>query len=317
MEKSTFVVTCSLTHSGGDVLFIENLEHTLASDIRLVSCRVRQTTGFTGKIDPTSNDDYTKMLKSCGDFSQELKKTYTKLSAMKAATGEFAVSAKKLLQTPLPVKYEATAAQAGAAVQSLATVGGGTFDGEGLGGHNISVGQKLESEVLAPMKKWLDTYESVKASLKPVEDLRLELDSRRHTVADLASQVDKYRAKLNKGPDAKVEAKMEETIKTLQHKEAKLTLTLEKFQDASGQLKSNLEKLIATASNTKYYLMVAFKEQAAAYKAASEAIGDVPPPSDTISLSKLEIGDAGTTDDATSAAAVESPVPGSPAAPSS
>lgn len=179
----------------------------------------------------------------------------------------------------------------------------------------MTVGQKLESEVLVPMKKWLDTYDSVKASLKPVEDLRLELDSRRHTVADLASQVDKYRAKLNKGPDAKIEAKMEETIKTLQHKEAKLTLTLEKFQDASGLLKSNLEKLIATASDSKYYLMVAFREQAAAYKAACEAIGDVPPPSDTVSLSKLEIADPGATaDDATSGAHVESPVPGSPVA---
>ena len=234
---------------------------------------------------------------------------------MKSATAEFAVSAKKLLHTPLPVKYEATASQAGAAVHSLATVGGGTFDGESMGGHNMTVGQKLESEVLAPMKKWLDTYDSVKASLKPVEDLRLELDSRRHTVADLASQVDKYRAKLNKGPDPKIEAKMEETIKTLQHKEAKLTLTLEKFQDASGLLKSNLEKLIETSSHSKYYLMVAFREQAAAYKAACEAIGDVPPPSDTVSLSKLEIADPGATaDDATSGAPVESPVPGSPVA---
>lgn len=282
---------------------------------RVIGEKVRQTTGFTGKIDPTPNDDYTKMLKSCGDFSQELKKTYTKLSAMKAATGEFAVSAKKLLQTPLPMKFEATATQAGGAVQSLATVGGGTFDGESMGGHNITVGQKLESDVLTPMKKWLDTYESVKASLKPVEDLRLELDSRRHTVADLASQVDKHRAKLNKGPDAKVEAKMEETIKTLQHKEAKLTLTLEKFQDASSLLKSNLEKLIATAANTKYYLMVAFREQAAAYTAACEAIGDVPPPSDAISLSKLEIADPGATADDATSGAMESPVPGSPAAP--
>jgi len=255
------------------------------------------------------------MLKSCGDFSHELKKTYTKLAAMKAATGEFAVSAKKLLHTPLPVKYEATASQAGAAVQSLATVGGGTFDGESMGGHNITVGQKLESEVLTPMRKWLDTYDSVKASLKPVEDLRLELDSRRHTVADLASQIDKYRAKLNKGPDAKVESKMEETIKTLQHKEAKLTLTLEKFQDASNLLKSNLEKLIETSSHTKYYLMVAFKEQAAAYKAACEAIGDVPAPSESLNLSKLDItGPEDTADSATSGAA-ESPVPGSPVAP--
>ena len=72
----------------------------------------------------------------------------------------------------------------------------------------------------------LDTFKSVDASVKPVEDLRLEVDSRRHTVADLSAQVDKLRSKLNSGADPKVEAKMEDTIKTLQHKEAKLTLTM-------------------------------------------------------------------------------------------
>ena len=258
------------------------------------SYRVRQTVGFTGKIDPTSNDDYMKMLKSCGDFYSELKKTYTKLSAMKDATAEFAVSAKRMLQTPLPTTYEQSASGGGAsAATTIKTVGGGTFDSEAMGGGNVTVGQKLESDVLGPMKKWLDSYDSVKASVKGVEDLRLEVDSRRHTVADLASQVDKHRAKLNKGADAKVEAKMEETIKTMQHKEAKLTLTLEKFQDASGLLKKNLQKLIVTAADTKYYLSLAFKEQAAAYTSACNAIGEVQPPSESISLSKLELSEGG------------------------
>lgn len=284
---------------------------------RVLGEKVRQTVGFTGKIDPTSNDDYMKSLKSCSDFSVELKKVYLKLKDMKTVTSEFAVASKKLLQTPLPVSYEGTAASSGSNVAPIVTVGGGAFDSETMTGSNTNVGAALETEVLVPMKKWLDTFKSVDASVKPVEDLRLEVDSRRHTVADLSAQVDKLRSKLNSGADPKVEAKMEDTIKTLQHKEAKLTLTMDKFTESSEQLKQNLNKLIETASHTKYYLMVAFREQAKAYQAACDAIGDVPAPSESHGLSKLDISDAPASPAEVSSAeakALESPVPGSPVA---
>jgi len=260
---------------------------------RRVKEKVRQSTGFTGSIEPTPNDEYMKMLKSCGDFQTELKKTYTKLSTMKSATDEFAVHAKKLLHTALPQSYSESAAASGGAAQQIKYVGGSKIDDEGLSAANMAVSQKLESEVLVPIKKWLDSYDSVKSSVKKVEDLRLEVDSRRHTVTDLSAQVDKYRAKLNKGPDPKVENNMEETIKKLQHKEGKLTLTQERFNEASSVLKNNLEKLITTAGDTKYYMSVAFKEQATAYDAAAKAIGDVDPPT-PLDLSSLTIADQDT-----------------------
>ena len=121
---------------------------------------------------------------------------YLKLKDMKTITSEFAVASKKLLQTPLPVAYEGTAASSGSNVASIVTVGGGAFDAETMTGSNTNVGAALESEVLVPLKKWLDTFKSVDASVKPVEDLRLEVDSRRHTVADLSAQVDKLRVLL-------------------------------------------------------------------------------------------------------------------------
>jgi len=266
---------------------------------------------------PLPSQSYMKSLKSCSDFSGELKKVYLKLKEMKTVTSEFAVASKKLLNTPLPVAYEGTAQASGSNVAPIVTVGGGAFDSESMSGSNTSVGQALESEVLVPMKKWLDTFKSVEASVKAVEDLRLEVDSRRHTVADLSAQVDKLRAKLNTGADAKVEAKMEDTIKTLQHKEAKLTLTMDKFTDSSTILKNNLNKLIESAKNTKYYLMVAFREQAKSYQNASEAIGDVPAPSDSVGLSKLDIADPpASPSEVTSGegGGLESPVPGSPVA---
>lgn len=57
---------------------------------------------------------------------------------------------------------------------------------------------------------------------RELEGIRLEVDSRRRTVADLARRVDTMRARLGKGGDARQEAALEETIKRLQHKEGKL-----------------------------------------------------------------------------------------------
>ncbi len=57
---------------------------------------------------------------------------------------------------------------------------------------------------------------------RELEDARLEVDSRRRTVADLSRRADGLRAHLGKGGDAKQEAALEATIKRLQHKEGKL-----------------------------------------------------------------------------------------------
>ena len=91
---------------------------------------------------------------------------------------------------------------------------------------------------------------------------------------------------------------------------------MDKFTESSGALKNNLNKLIESAKSTKYYLMVTFREQAKAYQAACDAIGDVPAPSDSVGLSKLEIHDApASPSEVTSGnGGVESPVPGSPVA---
>ena len=57
--------------------------------------------------------------------------------------------------------------------------------------------------------------------MKKLEEIRLEVDSRRRTVADLGAKVEKQRARLPQ-TRAKGEDEMQNTIKTMQHKENKL-----------------------------------------------------------------------------------------------
>lgn len=81
--------------------------------------------------------------------------------------------------------------------------------------------KKLEAEVLAPMQRWTTAYNTVQARMNKLEGVRLEVDSRRRTVAELGQKIDKQRARL---PQTKVKGEfdIEQTIKRVQHKENKL-----------------------------------------------------------------------------------------------
>lgn len=74
------------------------------------------------------------------------------------------------------------------------------------------------------------------ARFQEVEATRLEVDSRRRTVADLSRRMDTMRARLGKGGDAKMETALEATIKRLQHKEGKLQGGLGAWCAAAGRL---------------------------------------------------------------------------------
>lgn len=79
--------------------------------------------------------------------------------------------------------------------------------------------------MLAPIARWQDVYNSLVVRMRALEKQRLEVDSRRRTVAGLSARVDGQRSKLGVG-GTKAEQKrekLERTIKLLQHKEGKLS----------------------------------------------------------------------------------------------
>ena len=57
--------------------------------------------------------------------------------------------------------------------------------------------------------------------MKRLEGVRLEVDSRRHTVADLGQKVNRQRARLP-STRSKGEFTVEQTVRRMQHKENKL-----------------------------------------------------------------------------------------------
>ena len=68
-----------------------------------------------------------------------------------------------------------------------------------------------------------DCMHAAQTRMKKLEQVRLEVDSRRHTVAQLAQKIEKQRTKLTAAGDRqKSEETIETTIRRMQHKENKL-----------------------------------------------------------------------------------------------
>lgn len=167
------------------------------------------------------------MMKEATDFAAHLRKCERAISDMKAASDAMLSTTKAAMAAPLPHVFEDTAAGAGGDVRPVVSIGGPAFQGDTVSRLSQQASAQIESQVLVPIKRWLEVFTALTARMKELEALRLEVDSRRHTVIDLAATVDKQRAKLSKGSgsDGKLEGALDDTIKKLQHKEGKLACT--------------------------------------------------------------------------------------------
>jgi hypothetical protein len=107
---------------------------------------------------------------------------------------------------------------------TAACIGGANFLADPLSRLSLNASKRLDEEVVTPISRWLEVYNALNGRFKELEAMRLEVDSRRHTVHDLSISVDKQRARAAAGGpgDAKQQLSMEETVRKLQHKEAKL-----------------------------------------------------------------------------------------------
>lgn len=176
------------------------------------------------------------MLQEATGFSSQLRRCERAIRSMAAANSEAGNTIKLAMSAPLPARWEETAAGAGGAVGAPSPIGGPGFSGEvgmekrwpAVDGTlcvspltQLRLQQSMLAFVPGAARTWA-TLPVPQARFQELEDARLEVDSRRRTVADLSRRADGLRAHLGKGGDAKQEAALEATIKRLQHKEGKL-----------------------------------------------------------------------------------------------
>lgn len=199
------------------------------------------------------------------------------------------VTAKVVLGSPLPRVYEETgggkvvpvsaaappgSAAGGNGAAAMSPIGGTDFSAEELARISKETGKKLESEVLAPMERWMNAFALVQNRMKKLEALRLEVDSRRRTVAKLGRRVDVQRAQLPQ-TRARGEYDMENTIKVLQHKESKLSACRQSFKEHEALVYHQLTNLIRDTVWLKSYLSAVLRVEAEAFTVANVALGSM------------------------------------------
>lgn len=226
--------------------------------------------------DLTSNARNKAMMKTATDFSMQVKKCEKAIRAAHAANAELLSTTKTVMSLPLPQTFEETNAGAGGAAVALHQVGGPNFKADALSRVANESGHKLETEVLAPLTRWQDVHLQLVARFKELENTRLELDSRRRTVAEMSTKVSAMRTRLGtSGGGAKTEAKLDSTIRILSHKEAKLKVTSQNFDQQEALLARDLAALIADGQYLKHYVAAALRLQGGALLGAADAFGEL------------------------------------------
>lgn len=230
-------------------------------------------------------------MKEAADFAAHLRRCEKAISDMKVAGDAILTTTKATMTAPLPHVFEETAAGAGGDVRPTISIGGSNFQGDAVIRLSQTASAQIESQVLVPIKRWLEVFNALQLRMKEVEALRLEVDSRRHTVIDLAATVDKHRARLSRvhGSDHRLETTLDETIKKLQHKEGKLTLAVQSFQEKEQALSGDLATLIKDATWLRHYMSSALRVQGEALLGASKALGDSRALDSAIDISTLSL----------------------------
>lgn len=257
------------------------------------------------------------MLKEAMSFSTHLRRVEKDIRAVKVATEGLLVTSKVVLTSSLPRVFEETG---GGKVVPVATgpvgpsgispIGGMDFSSDEFARIAKETGSKIETEVLAPMERWMNAFSLVQNRMSKLEALRLEVDSRRRmywlggsiarldgsplprrwltrslaltslfqslsgTVARLGKKVDVQRAQLPQ-TRARGEYDMENTIKVLQHKEAKLSACRQSFKEHEALVYHQLTNLIKDTVWLKSYVSAVLRVESEAFSVANVALGSM------------------------------------------
>jgi len=161
-----------------------------------------------------------------------------------------------VMLSALPRVYEEAATGAAVPSEPEPTLIGGDVQVERLTGAAAEARKRLDVEVAQPIRQWTAAYRTVAERLKRLESLRLELDSRRRTVAELQGKVERVRANLGT-TRAKGEADMEATLRRMQHKEDKMARCAAAYGEAEATLHNSLFTLIKDTSVLRDYAAAA------------------------------------------------------------
>eukprot|EP00882_Tetradesmus_deserticola_P033821 GHRQ01038670.1.p1 GENE.GHRQ01038670.1~~GHRQ01038670.1.p1 ORF type:complete len:241 (+),score=72.66 GHRQ01038670.1:169-891(+) len=184
---------------------------------RLISETAKQKWGMSMEKNfrATSNSRNDAMFKEATGFAQHLRTVEKELNQWQRDIESSFGNIRNIMLSPLPRVYEE--GHNGQAVPSEPepTMVGGDVQVERLTTASAETKKRLDVEVIQPIKQWMVAYRTIAERMRRLEALRLELDSRRRTVADLQGKCERVRANLGT-TRARGEVDMEITLRKMQ-----------------------------------------------------------------------------------------------------
>eukprot|EP00210_Caulerpa_lentillifera_P007009 g6703.t1 len=205
----------------------------------------------------TSNRRCERMFEEASQFAIYLRRLESRLKKLQDDSEEMMSETRSIMLSSLPCTFDFT--PTGQAVAN-------DPDPQRIG-QNVKldlftsamqiIRQKLDEEVVDPLRSWLEAFEKAEERLKILEDIRLELDSRRRTVEYLQDRVEKQKALLDSGA-LRSSSSHELSLKQLQHKEEKKNSTLSTFKDEESQVYQILYELNKDTACLRDYTAMAY-----------------------------------------------------------
>lgn len=219
-------------------------------------------------------------MKEAGAFALNLRRCERDIRGVKEATEGLLNTTRMVMSAPLPRIYEDSGN--GRVVAQLPSdrecdnLIGGDFSIEDLQRVSRDTSRQLDAEVLAPMGRWNAAFQSVEVRMKRLEAIRLEVDSRRRTEADLSMKVEKQRDNLPR-TGAKGNDQMQDTMRELQHKQNKLAAAQQSFVEHEALVHTQLSQLIKDGVWLKSYIAAVMRVEQTAFMSAFQAMGPTRP----------------------------------------
>lgn len=200
------------------------------------------------------------MFKEASDFCVHLKTLERDLRSLHKEVESNFSNLRGILLAPLPRAYE----EAQNGVAQACSEGEPKLIGQGVQVDSLmqcsaDLKNRLEEEVVKPLKHWYAAYKNIVDRMTKLEQLRLELDSRRRTVETLQLKLDRLRTQVNMQNRDKVEQEADKLLLLLQHKQDKLQRTGVSYREAEQTVFNSLNTLIKDTGVLRDYTGLALQ----------------------------------------------------------
>uniref|UniRef100_A0A7S3VMU7 BAR domain-containing protein n=1 Tax=Dunaliella tertiolecta TaxID=3047 RepID=A0A7S3VMU7_DUNTE len=157
--------------------------------------------GSTKDWRPTSNARNLAMIEETKAFAKHLKLLQRELGGLMTRVEAALSTMRSVLAARLPRAFDETGAGV-APVDPEDRIVGVAVNHDAIANAGLEMKQRLTDEVIFPLQQWLAAYRSIKVSNKKVEEVRLDLDTKRRETLQLQERHAKLQGQNHKDADA-------------------------------------------------------------------------------------------------------------------